>query len=180
MSTARERVNWWISKVESTPLGQLQVGKSVVFKDFRLGLLEKGLMVAVSVWCGITLSHAYYSEPTGEPSIQFWFQGESNMMAVANFTCSGEEYDDHDYSCKAAPVYCSSPEDYVRLLPCARARALTVFISARASRIVPFLACPARVVSRAGLQLLSRLRGPVQQHAIPVRLSRLRDEELVG
>lgn len=97
---------WLIDKVEGTFVGQYQVTKSVSFMDFRLGLLNCGMMVGAVIVASITLSTGgFYSEEAGQPNIAFWYEGESAMQQAGNFTDnlrSGLPYcmsnDEYDYN----------------------------------------------------------------------------------
>ena len=93
-----------VSKIEATPLGQYKTSKSTIFVDWKLGLIHKALLLAAVIGGAAYMTQQYLAEEATQPSVQFWFEGESAMMAASDYTGSGAS---------TAPAYCDNPDyDY--------------------------------------------------------------------
>jgi len=74
------------------------MSKTIVFVDWRLGLLKFALMGGLMGGCAILMATSAYIEPVQTPTIQYWFDGEIDMEAAV---VAGET---------TSPTYCNNPE----------------------------------------------------------------------
>ena len=93
-----------VGKIEATPLGQYKTSKATIFVDWKLGLIHKCLLLVAVIGGTVYMTQQYLAEEATQPSVQFWFEGESAMMAASDYTGFGSS---------AAPAYCDNPDyDY--------------------------------------------------------------------
>lgn len=102
-------------RLEKTPLGQLEMSKTIVFVDWRLGLLNAVLILGSMAICiFLMITQSAYVEPVSTPTITYWFDNEDGMRDVSAAAattlpeyCNNPEFNYYDCTDERCPYTCS-------------------------------------------------------------------------